>query len=104
MKWFREIKFRQAISAAVDRDAIVRLVYQGRGAALWGPVTPGNRRWGNASISRPSRSLERARSLLKEAGFSWMNGPTGESALGDFDGSRVKFFALTRSHNTAVPR
>src|SRR5439155_1465776 len=42
-KWFREVNFRQAVSAAVDREAIVRLVYQGRGAALWGLVAPGNR-------------------------------------------------------------
>ncbi len=90
-KWFHEVKFRQAVSATIDREAIVRLVYQGRGAALWGPVTPGNRRWVNASISRPSRSLERARSLLKEAGFSWMNGPNGESELVDSDGKHVEF-------------
>lgn len=98
-KWFREVKFRQAVSAAVDRDAIVRLVYQGRGAALWGPVTPGNRRWVNASISHPSRSLERARSLLKEAGFSWSNGPSGESVLRDSDGIPVEFSVITSSSN-----
>ncbi len=98
-KWFHEVKFRQAVSAAIDREAIVRLVYQGRGAALWGPVTPGNRRWVNASISRPSRSLERARSLLKEAGFSWMNGPNGESELLDSDGKLVEFSILTSSSN-----
>ncbi len=40
--WFRDLKFRQAISAAVDRDSIVRLVYGTRGAALWGNVGPGN--------------------------------------------------------------
>ena len=57
-KWFRDVKFRQAISAAVDRDAIVRLVYQGRGAALWGPVTPGNHRWLN-SCNPTSRSFPR---------------------------------------------
>jgi len=45
-KWFREVKFRQAVSAAVDREAIVRLVYQGRGTPLWGLVAPGNRRVG----------------------------------------------------------
>jgi len=56
-KWFREIKFRQAVSAAVDRDAIVRLVYQGRGAPLWGLVAPGNRRWGNEKLAHPARSL-----------------------------------------------
>src|SRR5262249_51456813 len=50
LAWFQNVKFRQAVSAAIDRRAIVRLVYQGKGAALWGPVTPGNRRWMNAEI------------------------------------------------------
>ncbi len=98
-KWFREVKFRQAVSAAIDREAIVRLVYQGRGAALWGPVTPGNRRWLNASIGHPARSLERARSLLKEAGFSWTSGPNGEAQLVDADGKAVEFSIITSSSN-----
>jgi peptide/nickel transport system substrate-binding protein len=98
-KWFREIKFRQAISVAIDRDAIVRLVYQGRAAALWGPVTPGNHRWGNASISHPQRSIEKARVLLKEAGFTWTTGPDGESLLVDSDSKPVEFSVLTSSTN-----
>src|SRR5712675_3192291 len=84
--WFRSEKFRQAVSLAIDREAIVRLIYQGRGAALWGPVTPGNRRWVNATIPHPARSLEQARTLLKEAGFSWKTGPNGESSLLDSTG------------------
>jgi peptide/nickel transport system substrate-binding protein len=99
MKWFREVKFRQAVSAAIDRDAIVRLVYQGQGAALWGPVTPGNRRWGNPSIPHPARSLEKARALLKEAGFTWTAGPNGESELVDSDAKPVEFSILTSSSN-----
>jgi peptide/nickel transport system substrate-binding protein len=98
-KWFREVKFRQAVSAAVDREAIVRLVYQGRGAALWGLVAPGNRRWGNEKLAHPARSLERARTLLKEAGFSWSNGPNGESTLLDSGGKTVEFSILTSSSN-----
>jgi peptide/nickel transport system substrate-binding protein len=98
-KWFRDLKFRQAVSAAVDREAIVRLVYQGRGAALWGPVTPGNGRWVNASIPHPARSLEQARALLKEAGFSWNSGPNGESSLLDSAGKTVEFSILTSSSN-----
>jgi peptide/nickel transport system substrate-binding protein len=98
-KWFREVKFRQAVSAAADREAIVRLVYQGRGAAIWGLVTPGNKRWGDANLSRPPRSLDRARTLLKEAGFSWTNGPNGESTLQDSDGKPVEFSILTSSTN-----
>jgi peptide/nickel transport system substrate-binding protein len=98
-RWFREAKFRQAVSAAVDREAIVRLVYQGRGSAIWGLVTPGNRRWGNAKLAHPARSLERARTLLKDAGFSWGNSPDGESTLLDSDGKPVEFSILTSSSN-----
>jgi peptide/nickel transport system substrate-binding protein len=98
-KWFREVKFRQAVSDAVDRDAIVRLVYQGRGTPLWGLVTPGNKRWGDAAIPHPARSLDRARALLKEAGFSWSNEPVGQAVLTDSEGKPVEFSILTSSSN-----
>src|ERR1700719_2163041 len=98
-KWFREVRFRQAVSAAVDREAIVRLVYQGRGAALWGPVTPGNRRWVDAAIPHSPRSMERARAPLKEAGFSLSAASSGESRLTDPDGKPVEFSILTSSSN-----
>jgi len=39
-KWFRDVKFRQAVSAAIDRSAIVRLVYQGRGQSSGGQSLP----------------------------------------------------------------
>ena len=98
-RWFREVKFRQAVSFAVDREAIVRLVYQGRGAALWGPVTPGNRRWINSKIAHQQRSLDYARELLREAGFKWTSGPSGDSALLDAEGNPVEFTILTSSSN-----
>jgi peptide/nickel transport system substrate-binding protein len=98
-KWFHDVKFRQAISATVDRDAIVRLVYQGRGAALWGPVTPGNRRWLNSAIPHPARSLDNARELLKQAGFSWSSAPNDEPTLVDSEGKPVEFSILTSSSN-----
>ncbi|HXA82887.1 MAG TPA: ABC transporter substrate-binding protein, partial [Methylomirabilota bacterium] len=98
-KWFREVKFRQAVSAAADREAIVRLVYQGRGTPLWSLVTPGNKRWHDSNLPHPSRSLDRARTLLKDAGFSWTTGPNGESTLQDPDGKPVEFSILTSSSN-----
>ncbi|HLZ11137.1 MAG TPA: ABC transporter substrate-binding protein [Candidatus Acidoferrum sp.] len=97
--WFREVKFRQAISAAVDRAAIVRLVYQGKGAALWGPVTPGNKRWANTEIKHPARSLERARELLREAGFTWKGDAGGEQILVDPHANPVEFSILTSASN-----
>ena len=98
-KWFRDARFRQAVSAALDRDAVVRLVYQGRGAPLWGPVTPGNRRWVDAALPHPPSSLEKARSLLKDAGFFWTTNASGESALFDSDKQPVEFSILTSSSN-----
>jgi peptide/nickel transport system substrate-binding protein len=98
-KWFREVKFRQAVSAAIDRDAVVRLVYQGRGTALWGPVTPGNPRWINAAIPHAPRSIEKARALLKELGFSWTSGSDGSPLLVDSEGKPVEFSLLTSSSN-----
>lgn len=69
--WFRDLKFRQAVNASVDREGIVRLVYGSRGTPLWGNVGPGNKLWINQTIPHPPRSLDIARQLLKSAGFSW---------------------------------
>ncbi len=94
--WFRDLKFRQAVSAAVDRDSIVRLVYGSRGTALWGNVGPGNKLWVNQAIPHPQRSLETSRQLLKSAGFSWNTA----GALLDSSGKAVEFSIVTSSSNT----
>lgn len=93
--WFQDLKFRQAISAAVDRDSIVRLVYGTRGTALWGNVGPGNKMWVNTAIPHPQRSLETARQLLASAGFSW----NGARQLLDRSGQPVEFSIVTSSSN-----
>ena len=93
--WFQDLKFRQAVSAAVDRDSIVRLVYGTRGTALWGNVGPGNKLWVNQSIPHPQRSLETARQLLKSAGFSW----NASGQLVDHLGQMVEFSIVCSSSN-----
>jgi peptide/nickel transport system substrate-binding protein len=92
--WFQDVRFRQAVSAAIDRDGIVRLVYSGRAAPIWDQVTPGNKLWLNEKIAHPARSLDRARQLLQSAGFSWSSG-----ALVDSHGNPVEFSILTSSSN-----
>lgn len=95
-KWFRDVRFRQAVSAAIDRQGILRLVYHNRGAALATHVNPGNKEWFNTAIPIPVRSLPKARELLKAAGFSWK--PDG--ALVDAGGQPVEFTILVSSSNT----
>jgi peptide/nickel transport system substrate-binding protein len=93
--WFQDVRFRQAVSDALDRAGIVRLVYAGRATPLWGHVTPGNKLWVDAKIAHPSQSVDAARTLLKSAGFSWK--PDG--SLVDSHGNPVEFSILTSSSN-----
>jgi peptide/nickel transport system substrate-binding protein len=94
--WFRDLRFRQAVSHAVDRAGIVRLVYNGRATPLWGQVTNGNKLWIDTTLPRPARSLERARELLRSAGFSWK--PDG--TLVDSRDTAVEFSILTSASNS----
>lgn len=94
--WFRQIKFRQAISLAIDRDGITRLVYRGRATPLWSPVTPASSFWIDNSIPHPTRSIEQARQMLQSAGFSWSR----DGDLMDASGTPVKFSILTSASNS----
>jgi len=93
--WFRELKFRQAVSLAMDRKGMARLVYNGRATPIWGNVSPGNKLWLNTSIPHPERSLEQAKVLLQAAGFSWDAG----GGLLDAQKRRVTFTILVSSSN-----
>jgi peptide/nickel transport system substrate-binding protein len=95
-KWFREVKFRQAISLIIDREAITRLVYRGLATPLWTPVTPASSFWVDTAIPHPARSIEQARVLLRSAGFSWSR----DGDLVDSAGASVKFSILTSASNS----
>jgi peptide/nickel transport system substrate-binding protein len=94
-RWFRKVKFRQAVSTAIDRQAIVRLVYRGRATPIWSNVTPGNKLWIDSALPKPAYSLARARSLLESAGFRWDK----KGNLRDQDGETVRFSVVTSAGN-----
>lgn len=94
--WFRDPAFRRAVSLAVDREGILRLVYRRRGAALASHVTPGNKAWLNTSLTVPERSIPEARRLLAEAGYSW----DAAGRLTDAGGERVEFTLATNSSSS----
>jgi peptide/nickel transport system substrate-binding protein len=93
--WFQDLKFRKAVSLAIDRQGIIKLVYAGRGAPLWGNVSPSNKFWVDQTLPRPPRSIDQARELLKSAGFSW----DGDGQLLDHQGKPVEFSIITSSSN-----
>jgi peptide/nickel transport system substrate-binding protein len=93
--WFRDLRFRQAVSLAMDRKGMARLVYGGRATPLWGNVTPGNKLWLNVNLYHPDSSLDDARKLLQSAGFSW----DSNGALLDAQKRPVTFTVLVSSSN-----
>jgi peptide/nickel transport system substrate-binding protein len=94
-KWFSNNVFRRAVSLAVDREGIVRLIYQGRATPIWSPVTPGNKQWFDQRLPHPARSLDQARQLLRNAGFSW----NSEATLVDAEKQPIEFSIVVSSSN-----
>lgn len=95
-RWFQQAEFRRAISLALDRTAMVQVIYDGRATALGGHVTPANRLWADASIHAPARNLDEAKELLRRAGFAW----NSAGKLMDRTGTPVDFSILASSSST----
>ena len=65
---FNNVKVRQAINMAVNKDAIIKGVYAGFAMAAVNPMPPSL--WGyNNSVKAWPYNVEQAKNLLKEAGY-----------------------------------
>ena len=95
LRWFREQKFRQAVSHAIDRDAIVRTAFQGHGIPLFNFNSPANKVWFTENITTYPYNPDRARELLKEIGIEDRN---GDGKLEDSQGNPIKFMINTNSN------
>lgn len=91
-RWFRSDAFRLAISSAIRRDDIVRIVYRGHARAASGPVAITNHFWLNAALKPPVFSDAAALNLLERDGFHRSGG-----GLLDREGHRVEFSLITNA-------
>ena len=97
LAWFRDVRFRQACSYAIDRDSILRTVYQGLGVPVYSFTPPANKVWyDEAAIKKYPFDPARARELLKEMGLEDRN---GDGILEDAKGTPVAFTLNTNSNN-----
>ena len=94
--WFRTTEFRKAISAAINRADLCRIVYAGFAKPAYGPVSPSNHFWFNAALPDSRYDSQGALRLLAKAGFRL----EGE-VLKDHSGNRVEFTLVTNSGNVA---
>ena len=88
LKWFRDTKFRQAISYAINRDAIIQAAYSGRAIPAYGFDTPGDKKWFNPNIQTYPYDPAKALELLKEMGIEKRN---GDNFLTDSNGNKIEF-------------
>jgi len=97
LKWFRNTKFRQAVSFAIDRPSIVQSTLGGRGEPLYGFITGSNQRWINTNIAQYPYNPARAKQLLKEIGIMDRN---NDGVLEDADGNVIEFEMNTNAGNS----
>lgn len=99
--WLRSAAFRQAISCAVDRQAIVNAVFLGAAAPIYGPISPANREWYTPPANPCVHDLPRARQLLASAGLRDRN---GDGMLEDAAGRPAQFSIITQAGHTIRER
>ena len=90
--WFRSAKFRRAISQAINRDDLSRVVFRGHAQAAVGPVSPANQFWFNSKLKAQTYAPDVALKALQSDGFRMENG-----TLKDKDGNAVVFSIITNS-------
>lgn len=96
LEWFRNTKFRQAISYAIDRESILKATVKGHGEANYGFFTRGNKVWYNPDIPTYPFNIEKARALLKEIGIEDRD---GDGWLEDSKGRVIEFEMNTNKGN-----
>lgn len=97
--WFRSTNFRRAVSAAINREDISRVVYNGHAQPAVGPISPANKLWFNSSLKPEAHNPQTALDRLKADGFQMRDG-----ALFDKTGNRVEFSIVTNAGAKARER
>jgi len=94
--WFRSTEFRRAVSLAINREDLCRIVFGGFAKPAYGPVSPSNHFWFNAALPAPKHDPQAALQLLAQAGFRYEG-----KVLKDRSGNPVEFTLVTNSGNVA---
>ncbi len=94
--WFLSRNFRLAVSEAINRDDICRIVYLGYAKPALGPFSPANRFWFDQKLKPQVFDPAAALKLLRDEGFQLQNGELRDKA-----GHPVEFSIVTNSGNKA---
>ena len=74
--WFRSASFRRAISQAINRDDLSRVVFHGHAQPAVGPFSPANKFWFNSKLKPQTYSPDAALKALQEMASAWKTEPS----------------------------
>jgi peptide/nickel transport system substrate-binding protein len=97
--WFASTEFRRAVSEAINRADLARVVYRGHAQPAVSWISPANRFWFNAKLAPHPFDPGDALRLLGRDGFRLQNG-----TLRDHAGNAVEFSLITNAGNSARER
>jgi len=92
--WFTSTNFRRAVSEAINREDLARIVFRGHARPAIGPVSPANKFWFNAKLQAHPFDQKSALQRLSQDGFHLQ-----DNVLRDHDGHAVEFSVITNAGN-----
>jgi peptide/nickel transport system substrate-binding protein len=94
--WFSRKEFRQAVSMAIDRQAMINGPFYGEAVLNWSQMTEGNKTWYNPDLKPLDYNLEAAKAKLDAIGFIDRD---GDGVREDTEGRPIQFSLKTNSDN-----
>jgi peptide/nickel transport system substrate-binding protein len=97
--WFKSQNFRRAISEAINRSDLARIVFANHALPAVGPTSPANKFWFNSKLRPIPYDTNDSLNLLALDGFKYQN-----NSLRDRDGHVVEFSIVTNAGNKSRER
>lgn len=97
-QWFNNVKFRQAVAYAIDRDRMLANLYQGLGLPQNSPISVQSPYYLSPEEGLKSYNYDpnKAKQLLKSAGFTY----NAQGQLLDKNNNRVRFTLMSGAGST----
>lgn len=95
LSWFTNLKFRQAIAHAVDKDALTKAAFGGHAVPQWSYESVAKGINSNSNVAKYPYNLTKSGALLAEAGFK----KGSDGYLRDSKGNIVEFEINTNAGN-----
>jgi peptide/nickel transport system substrate-binding protein len=94
LAWFRSGAFRRAVSTAINRADLARVVFGSHAQPAIGPISPANKFWFNQKLKAPAYDASAALKLLQAEKFRFEHGELHDAA-----GNLVEFSIITNAGN-----